>query len=1319
MASRRKAPATPAKVVRSTRSGDQLAATATILRALTTSADLRTVLDTVAQQAARVCGATDALIHRVEADELRLMVHHGSVPTVLEPGATLPLSRDSASGRAILDRRAVHVPDMKASAAEYPLAGAFQRRSGFRTMLAVPLLAGEVAVGAIAIRREEVRPFTPAEIAALESFADQAAIALEHARLFHEVSQSLERERATGAVLRVIAASPTSAGPVFDAILDHALRLCASPVGLLFLYDGEAFRLVAHRGAPAGFVEPRREAFRPGPHTGLGRAVAERRPVHIPDMLADRAYTERDTQRLQTVELLGARTGLWVPMLRQGTPVGALVVWRREVQPFDDRQIGLLATFADQAVIAIENTRLFQELQARNRELTEALEQQMATSEVLSVISRSPADLRPVYDTILASVTRLCEARIAALFLFDGEVLTAAAHSNVSPELAEFLKGPRRPGRETTARLAALERRIVHVADLMADPAFAPTAVHRLENARTVLSVPMLRDDALVGVITTWRREVRPFTDKQVALVKTFADQAVIAIENVRLFQELQAKNRELTEALEQQTATGDILRVISSSPTDLQPVFDVIVQSAVRLCSGLFSVVFRFDGQMVHFAAEHGFTDEAREVARRTYPLAPAPDNPSSRAILDRRVVNIPDIMTEPHYRPVLQEALGYRSVLAVPMLREALPIGVIVVTRNEVRPFADRDVGLLQTFADQAVIAIENVRLFQELQARNRELTESLEQQTATAEILRVMSRSQTDVQPVFDAIAAKALDLCRATSGWVYRFDGELIHFAAVDSLSPEAVEVLRRSYPMPPSRGGASARAVLSRAMVYIPDIREDHEYRLEALANAAGYVSVLAVPMLREGKPIGVITVTGADAGAFSRKQIELLQIFADQAVIAVENVRLFTELETRTHELARSVEELRALGEVGQAVSSTLELETVLATIVSRARQLSGAHGGAIYEYDPASEEFLLRVTEGIGDEMVEAFRATPPRLGEGVIGRAAAERTPIQVPDMLAEGAYRGRLRDAVRRSAMRAALAVPLLREDRIIGGLTVVRQSPGEFPPAVVDLLKNFATQSVLAIENARLFREIEAKSRQLEVADRHKSEFLANMSHELRTPLNAIIGFSEVLLQRMFGEVNPKQAEYLDDILSSGRHLLSLINDILDLSKVEAGRMELELAPFDLALALDNALTLVRERATTHGLTLERAVDERLGEVVADERKVKQILLNLLSNAVKFTPAGGRIQLSARRTDGAIEIAVADTGIGIAAEHHTAIFEEFRQVGGDYARKREGTGLGLTLTRRFVELHGGKIAVESAPGRGSTFTFTLPIRPWPAS
>ncbi|MBM2806461.1 MAG: His Kinase (phosphoacceptor) domain protein, partial [Deltaproteobacteria bacterium] len=342
------------------------------------------------------------------------------------------------------------------------------------------------------------------------------------------------------------------------------------------------------------------------------------------------------------------------------------------------------------------------------------------------------------------------------------------------------------------------------------------------------------------------------------------------------------------------------------------------------------------------------------------------------------------------------------------------------------------------------------------------------------------------------------------------------------------------------------------------------------------------------------------------------------------------------------------------------------------------------------------------------------ALRANPPRLGDGVVGRAAASREPVQVPNILEERAYAPRLRQILERYGFRATLAVPLLREDRIIGGLVVRRKSTGEFRPEVIELLKTFATQSVLAIQNARLFREIEDKSRQIEAANRHKSEFLANMSHELRTPLNAIIGFSEVLQERYFGELNEKQAEYTDDILTSGRHLLSLINEILDLSKVEAGRMELELATFDLPLAIDNARTFVRERATRHGITLDVKVDERLGDITGDERKIKQILLNLLSNAVKFTPEGGRIGIEARQADGSVEISVTDTGIGIAAEDQPKIFDEFRQVGGDYAHKSEGTGLGLTLAKKFVELHGGKIWVESEVGKGSTFTFTLPSR-----
>jgi len=421
----------------------------------------------------------------------------------------------------------------------------------------------------------------------------------------------------------------------------------------------------------------------------------------------------------------------------------------------------------------------------------------------------------------------------------------------------------------------------------------------------------------------------------------------------------------------------------------------------------------------------------------------------------------------------------------------------------------------------------------------------------------------------------------------------------------------------------------------------------------------------------------------------------------------------------RTRELARSVEELKALGEVGRAVSSTLDLETLLTTIVSRAYQFAGTDGGAIYEYDERTERLYLRATQKLGQELVEALRATPLRLGEGAAGRAAADREPVQIPDILGEGAYEAHLRHVVARSGFRALLAVPLLCEDRILGSLVVVRRSPGTFPPEATDLVTTFATQSAIAIQNARLFREIEDKSRQLEVASEHKSEFLSNMSHELRTPLNAIIGFSEVLLERMFGELNEKQDEFLQDILSSGRHLLSLINDILDLSKVEAGRAELQLEPFNLPLAMENAMTLVRERANRHGITLTLTVDERLGEFVADERKFRQILLNLLSNAVKFTPDGGRVGVNAVQAHGCAEVSVSDTGIGIAPEDQEAIFEAFHQVRGSPSEKREGTGLGLTLARSYVELHGGKISLQSEVGKGSTFTFTLPERPWPAS
>jgi two-component system, NtrC family, sensor kinase len=482
--------------------------------------------------------------------------------------------------------------------------------------------------------------------------------------------------------------------------------------------------------------------------------------------------------------------------------------------------------------------------------------------------------------------------------------------------------------------------------------------------------------------------------------------------------------------------------------------------------------------------------------------------------------------------------------------------------------------------------------------------------------------------------------------------------------------------------------------------------------VRTIARTRGYRSQVAVPLLRHDKAIGTLAVNRDEPGGFAPAEIALLQTFADQAVIAIENVRLFKELEARTADLTRSVGELRALGEVGQAISSTLDLRTVLNTIVARATELSGTDAGVVYEYDEQREVFVPRATEHLEAEIVETMLATPVRKGEGATGRLAAIQEPRQVPDILAAPAE-SRVRGALVRAGYRALLAVPLVREGHLLGGLTVIRKATGEFAPEVIELLRTFATQSALAIQNARLFREIEDKSRQLEVASQHKSEFLANMSHELRTPLNAIIGFSEVLTDRMFGDLNEKQEEYLRDIYASGTHLLSLINDILDLSKIEAGRMELELTEFDLPTALDNALMLVRERAQRRSLTLHKDVDAEVGQIQGDERKIRQVVLNLLSNAIKFTPEGGRIELAAVPKDGLVEVSVSDTGVGIAPEDQDKVFEEFRQVG-TADKKAEGTGLGLTLCRKFIELHGGRIWVKSQLGAGSTFTFTIPVR-----
>jgi signal transduction histidine kinase/HAMP domain-containing protein len=598
----------------------------------------------------------------------------------------------------------------------------------------------------------------------------------------------------------------------------------------------------------------------------------------------------------------------------------------------------------------------------------------------------------------------------------------------------------------------------------------------------------------------------------------------------------------------------------------------------------------------------------------------------------------------------------------------------------------------------------------LERKVEERTRDLTEALEQQTATSEILRAISSSPTDLQPVLDVIAESAARLSGSSDAGILRVEGDCLRMVASRGVLWSSDELT------PIRRDVVTGRAVIEGRVISIPDIlaEPDAEYRgAKEYARRFGYRSLLVVPMVREGNVIGAINIRRKDVRPFTEKEIVLLKTFADQAVIAIENVRLFHELEARTDDLARSVEQLRSLAEVSQSVNATLDIDQVLATIVASAVQLSGADGGVVYEFHEEEREFRPRATHGFSRELIDLLLATPLRIGDGATGRAAATRAPVQIPDVLIEGAYSGPLQRATAASGMRALLAVPLLREGRVLGSLALGRRTAGEFPPEVVNLLQTFAAQSTLAIENARLFREIEHKSRELEVASQHKSQFLANMSHELRTPLNAILGYTELIADRIYGEVPEKIGEVVDRVQKSGRHLLGLINDVLDLSKIEAGQLVLGLNDYSVHDVVQSVISAVEPLAAGKGLALTVNVAPDLPVVRGDERRIAQVLLNLVGNAIKFTEKG-EIVVRVTNSDGMFLVSVADTGTGIPAADHQKIFEEFQQVDSSSTRAKGGTGLGLAIAKRIVEMHGGRIWLESAPGKGSTFFFSIPVR-----